>query len=534
MIGKLPGLVFLLVTPCVVAQGPVNALKETLARVNAEGKSYVSGHRLSSPSELSDFYRSRDYKLLWTSASARSAVDVVNGADTHGLLAADYQAKYLSESLLRLASATALERAEFELLLTDSLIRYARHLRYGKVDPVKSSSPLRGRDTGDIDDMLQQMAVSVASGQIDAWMRSLVPSHSVYSQMKAALVRYRALAEQGGWQRLPAGPWLQLGVKHHQIPVLRKRLRITGDLAGERSVVPQEFDLALDRAVRHFQRRNGLAVDGIVGPETRADLNVPVSARVDQLRTNLERARWVLHNIKGRTVVINLAGFSIYLAEDERIQWSSRVVIGRTYRKTPVFRSQIRYLVLNPSWVVPPTIFKKDILPLAIQDPGVLRSKGLKVLSKSGAEIAPESIEWQRYQSQAFPYVLRQDPGPDNALGKIKFVFPNPYTVFMHDTPQRELFDHHERAFSSGCIRLKAPMELAALLLSASPQWNEEKLLTAVETGRTQTIALPEPVDIVIIYWTAGADPRGVVHFRRDIYKRDAAVLAALDRPLGR
>ena len=533
MIGKLTGLVLLLVTPCVAGQGPVKALQETLARVSAEGKSYISGHRLSAPGELSVFYRSRAYKLLWTHTSARSAITVIKGADTHGLLAADYEAKYLSRSYSRFASLTAPQRAEFEVLMTDSLLRYARHLRYGKLDPSKFLSPSRSADAGDISDMLQQMAASVASGQIEAWIQSLAPRHSVYSQMKVALARYRALAEQGGWQRLPAGPWLQLGVKHHQIPVLRKRLRITGDLAGARSAIPEEFDLALDRAVRHLQRRHGLAVDGIVGPETRAALNVPVAVRVDQLRTNLERARWVLHNIKGRAVVINLAGFSIYLAKDEKIQWSSRVVIGRTYRKTPVFRSQIRYLVLNPSWVVPPTIFKEDILPLAIQDPDVIHSKGLKVVSKSGAEIAPESIQWQRYQSLAFPYVLRQDPGPDNALGKIKFVFPNPYTVFMHDTPQRELFDNHERAFSSGCIRLKAPMELAALLLSTSPQWNEEKLLAAVQTGRTQTITLPEAVDIVIIYWTAGADPRGVVHFRRDIYERDAAVLAALDRPFG-
>jgi murein L,D-transpeptidase YcbB/YkuD len=527
------GLVLLLdVTGVSAQEGEDIALRETLAQLSGVSQTRIAGQRLASIGNLAAFYERRHYRPLWTQPTAQALISTLNAADAHGLRNTDYHVPALQELVASYSASGAVFRARFDILATDALLRYAHHLRYGKVDPEKLFPRWNLSDPDHRKDMFDAIAAVVDHGSISEWLASLAPSFPVYSGMQRALARYRRLAAQGGWPTLPAGPWLQLGVRHPQIVTLRKRLRVTGDLSDAQVADPAEFGATLDEAVRCYQRRNGLAVDGIVGPRTRAALNIPAEVRLQQLRINLERARWVLHNIKTRTVVVNLAAFSLYLADQDQIQWSSRVVIGRTYRKTPVFRSQIRYLVLNPSWVVPPTIFREDILPLAIKDPGAIRAKNLKVLTGTASEIAPESVDWQRYRSAPFPYTLRQDPGPANTLGRIKFVFPNPYTVFMHDTPQRELFGHSDRAFSSGCIRLANPMELAVLLLSGAKDWDQARLLSAVETGRTQTITLPEPVDIVIMYWTAGVDPRGIVHFRNDIYKRDPAVLAALDRDL--
>lgn len=524
------GLALLLDAAAVSAQAVDTALRETLAHLSGESAARLAGHRPVSLTSLVALYEKRQYRPLWTQTVAHGLVSTLNEAGAHGLRNTDYHVPVLEDLIARYALGGAALRAHLDILATDALFRYAHHLRFGKVDPERLFPRWNLGDPDHHENMLDELEAAVEGGAVGEWLASLAPSFPVYSGMQRALARYREYVTQGGWPSLPAGPWLKLGVRHAQIAILRERLRVTGDLSRATVTGPTEFDAQLDEAVRRYQHRNGLTVDGIVGPKTRAALNISAEARVRQLRINLERARWVLHNIKARTVVVNIASFSAYLADRDQIQWSSRVVIGRTYRKTPVFRSQIRYLILNPSWVVPPTIFREDVLPLAINDPGAIRAKRLKVITDNGSEIAPESVDWQRYRTAPFPYLLRQDPGPGNALGRIKFVFPNPYTVFMHDTPQRDLFERPDRAFSSGCIRLENPMELAVLLLSGAEGWDQAGLAAAIESGRTQTVTLPEPVDIMVMYWTAGVDPRGVAHFRKDIYQRDPAVLAALDR----
>jgi murein L,D-transpeptidase YcbB/YkuD len=321
---------------------------------------------------------------------------------------------------------------------------------------------------------------------------------------------------------------------------LRKRLQITGDLPAD-SGDSDILDEQLEQGVMKFQRRHHLTADGAVGKQTLATLNMPVEDKIDQIRVNLERLRWVLHAIEGRFVIVDIAGFEIFVFEDNQFLWTSRVQIGKPYRQTPVFKSEIKYLVLNPTWTIPPGILAKDILPAVKRDPNYLKARNIAVIDRSGKTVNQDRIQWSKYSGRNFPYQLRQEPGPNNALGLIKIIFPNQHFVYIHDTPSKSLFDHTERAFSSGCIRTEKPFELAEILLNNPAKWNQQSFQRVIETRKTQTVMLPKHVPVLLFYWTVAAlQPDGGVRFKRDPYKRDAVVLEGLNddfkfrkRPVG-
>jgi murein L,D-transpeptidase YcbB/YkuD len=289
-----------------------------------------------------------------------------------------------------------------------------------------------------------------------------------------------------------------------------------------------EFDAALEQALARFQKRHFLDADGVVGEETTAALNVPVDARIEQLRVNLERARWVLHDLPSDYVLVDIAGFELTLVRSGDVVWRTRVQVGRPYRKTPVFKDEIRYLDFNPTWTIPPGILRRDTLPAVQRDPSYLPERNIRVIDAKGAEIDPHTLDWSRYSGRSLPYRLVQDPGPNNALGRVKFMFPNPHLVFLHDTPSRSLFDRSERAFSSGCIRVERPFELAELLLDDQAKWNASAIRRVVDSRKTRTVFLPERVTVILLYWTVNFWEDGSAGFKRDLYGRDAAVLAGL------
>jgi murein L,D-transpeptidase YcbB/YkuD len=216
-----------------------------------------------------------------------------------------------------------------------------------------------------------------------------------------------------------------------------------------------------------------------------------------------------------------VAGYQVFFVRNREVVWRSRVQVGKPYRRTPIFRSQITYLVFNPTWTVPPGIIANDILPEARRDPASITRRGLKVLDRTGTEINPATIDWAMFRSGNIPYTLRQDPGPKNALGRVKFMFPNDYAVYLHDTPSTSLFDAADRSFSSGCVRVENPLQFASLLLD-DPAWNDTAIAQAIESGRIQNVTLKRKIPVLLAYWTAWADPEGHVNFRRDIYGQDA------------
>jgi murein L,D-transpeptidase YcbB/YkuD len=301
---------------------------------------------------------------------------------------------------------------------------------------------------------------------------------------------------------------------------------VTGDLASAESTDPQLFDAALAAAVKAFQERHGLDADAAVGAGTLAALNVPVQARIEQLRVNLERQRWIMHEAYDEFLVVDIAGFRAYWVKDDEIIWQEQVQVGKEFTQTPVFKDQIRYLDFNPTWTIPPGILQRSILPALKKDPGYLNKKGYELLTQDGKPVDPAGVDWKALKG--FPYIVRQPPGPDNALGLVKFMFPNPHYVFLHDTNHRELFDRSNRSFSSGCVRVRNPFDLAERLLAGQDGWDRARIDQVVASGRTTRVNLDRPLRILIAYGTASADGERV-YFKPDVYKRDARVLAALD-----
>jgi murein L,D-transpeptidase YcbB/YkuD len=254
---------------------------------------------------------------------------------------------------------------------------------------------------------------------------------------------------------------------------------------------------------------------------------VPVEQRIERIRASLERTRWVLADLDDEYVVVNIAGFHLSLVRDDNIVWRTRVQVGRPYRRTPVFKAELTYLVFNPTWTVPPTILREDILPAVRRNSGYLASRNIDVIDSRGHIVDPASIDWRGQRS--FPYRFVQRPGATNALGQVKFMFPNEHTVYLHDTPSRDLFERESRAFSSGCIRVEYPRELVRLVLG--PKWDAARIDALIESGRTETVFLETPIDLLLLYWTAEVDETGRVVFWPDVYERDAGVIAELGKP---
>jgi murein L,D-transpeptidase YcbB/YkuD len=533
---SLLALLALLVPVISVATGnPVSdSIHSRVAAIQNGQRVHIHDTTLASTIVLPALYARRDYTPVWSNpVSVRQLIGAIENIVTEGLNPADYNLATLS-LLLEQNSKTGLTNpkrsADLDLLLTDSLIRLGYHLAFGKVDPeVLDSNWNMTRYIEDLDALLT-LGDSIESGQVDELLQSLKPQSIKYERLKTALASYRHYQQLGGWEPVPQGGSLKPGMVDSRVPALRARLIATGDLST-RDMYFTTYDDALARGVERFQRRHGLEADGMVGPKTLLELNVPVEARIDQIRANLERTRWVMHDLPDTFIMVDIAGFNVRLFRDREIIWETRAVVGQPYRMSPIFRSTLTHLDLNPTWTVPPVVLKEDLLPELRKDPTYLEQKDMQVIDYQGDPVEIESIEWTRYSADNFPWLIRQQPGPKNALGRIKFMFPNPHSVYLHDTPSKSLFNEPERAFSSGCIRIEHPFELAELLLEGNVGWDRGSLIQAVDSLDTRSISLAEPITIILMYWTVAVDENGAVSFNRDIYQRDPPIIQGLGKP---
>lgn len=355
--------------------------------------------------------------------------------------------------------------------------------------------------------------------RVPAWADARLPD---LAQTEAAVAHYDALSAMSVWPTIPDGPLLRPGEVDRRVPLLRKRLRIT-DEGGDwwspnnRSEI---YDPGLERVVRRFQQRHGLVVDGIVGPKTRAALNVAPARRAAMLRVNLHRLRQ-LEPWPERFVLVQVPAFEAFAIENRVVRIRSRAIVGRPTRQTPELRSAIEEMVFNPFWTVPVKLARRDIAPKAHRDLGYLAEQGIRVYQSWAAdapEIDPAGVDWSALPSTI---KLRQDPGPKNALGRVKFLFPNPYDVYLHDTPGRKLFARLPRSFSSGCVRLERALDLAQWLLEDDPAWPPEAVHGAAHGDVRVRVRLRTPVPVIFTYLTAWAGEDGVVEFRDDLYSRD-------------
>jgi len=478
---------------------------------------------------VSQLYERRNFQPAWNDEkTVDDLLRSIEASESDGLTPEDYHQAVLLRSRGMPDSDPKLV-ADMDLLLTDALIRLAYHIIFGKVDPERLDSNWNmARDIRN-SDPVEAIQQAIDSGILFEIMEDYKPKHRFYTTLKAGLVKYRGLRRAGGWPTVPAGPTLKKGMSGERVLALQNRLVVTDSLSANSSSASQIFDEQMELAVKRFQQLHGLTADGAVGPNTLEALNVPVGVRIDQIRINLERARWVLRDIPESFVIANIADFKALYIRDSEIVWEARIQVGKPYRKTPVFKAEIKYLVFNPTWTVPPTILEKDILPKARKDLTYLSARNIQVIDRSGKVVDASQLDWSKYTAKTFPYMLRQQPGPRNALGRVKFIFPNKHFVFMHDTASKALFEREVRTFSSGCIRLDRPFELAELLLNDEIKWNAAEMAKLVQSGKTRTVYLQEPLPVLLFYWTTPIARNGSIRFVKDVYERDLAILAELD-----
>ena len=506
----------------------------------SEGQHFTCrGELICGSSAIPIFYEGRDYRPVWYAEKglmpqAYSLVSAVHQAHLEGLRPEDYHLanieSLLADVLVSHSNASLPNPetlADLDLLLTDTFLMYSSHLLAGRVNPETIHPKWVALER--TEDLLEMLLVGLRSEEFGKLVIGLRPPHSGYEKLQKALIQYREISAKGGWPELPSGSAVRKGDKDGRVMFLRHRLAISGDLHPAFDNGDDLFDDQLDLAVRLFQERHGLTADGTVGRRTREALNTSVEDRIRQIELNMERWRWLPHELGERYILVNAANFHLEVIEDDRVLQKMRAVVGKFYRRTPVFTAKMTYLVFNPFWNIPPRIARVDILPKIKEAPDYFAKRKIRVFEnwQEGAEeIPPESIEWSKISN--FPYKLRQDPGPLNALGRVKFMFPNPFKVYIHDTPNRELFIRPRRGFSSGCIRIERPIELTEYLLSEDSEWTREKIMASIDSGLRQVVRLKNPIPVHLLYWTAWADDNGDLHFREDIYERDAPLDEAL------
>jgi L,D-transpeptidase YcbB len=416
-------------------------------------------------------------------------------------------------------------------LLTDGVILYADHLLYGKIDPVTLVQTWNFGFAPIPDLNPSAFSQYIVNREIPVRLQDLRPKMPMYDTLLGILARYREIERKGGWQPIPVGGKIEPGSKDSRIPAIRKRLQITAELSVEDTLTSDYYDKNLEKDIKAFQASHALDADGIIGAGTFRELNVPVGQRIDELRINLERVRWVSGNLPENYIIVNIAAFWMIMVKDNKIVHSASVVVGKPLNKTPIFRDRMRYIEFNPSWMQPTSIVKNETVPMMKKDSTYLEKNHLELLDLQGNLVPASSIDMKKLSASHFPYLVRQEPGPWNALGAIKFMFPNKYDIYLHDTPSKSLFSRGSRAFSHGCIRVNKPIDFAEKLL-ASTEYDRKKINEVIATRVTTRVNLPEPLDIMLLYWTCGIDKDGKLFFVPDIYDRDPAVLRELDKAM--
>jgi L,D-transpeptidase YcbB len=491
------------------------SLSVTLASIADERAVVIDRVRLLSGRLLAAFYERGGNRLVWVDSSQTSSfLDLVEQSAADGFRPDDFHA----ERVRRLAGPGALEsmseieRTSADIILSDALLRYVHHHRYGKVDPVALDPKWHDRPPACSEVLLADMAAALNGEDIKWALSERFPRPFWYENLKLALSRYEARSGKADLSPLPGGANLAEGIRDPGVAMIRERLGFIDGQEPSGCEDADVFDGALRTAVTAFQRRSGLTPDGVVGPATLAALNAHGDEDwASRIRINLERIRWLSHDLPEEYVFVDVAGFSVNLAREGRFLWSTRAIVGTPETQTPMFRDTMDHLVFNPTWTVPASIQRKM---------GRISSDFRVVDRRTGK---PASRGDARDHTR---YLLVQQPGPKNALGRVKFMFPNRHAVYLHDTPARALFERQARDLSNGCVRIENPLELAETILSRS-SWSGAEIGHVLSRGRTRYVPLTETLPVLLYYLTAFADDQGRVGFRRDLYGRDPALREA-------
>ena len=494
--------------------------------------------------DVQAFYDAGGYQLAWTkggqpTSQARTVIDTLRRADDRGLNAEDYDASRWDQRLSQLNQPHA--AARFDVALTVCVMRYLSDLHLGRVNPKKLKFAIAEKTYRS--DLVQFIRTHLVNGQsIGSDLELVEPQYPGYQRTKAVLQQYLELAQHGDGPAVPAPKKsLDPGSHFEGIAQLTQRLALLGDLPAGASVPPGDvYQAPLVEAVKRFQARHGLMADGRLGAQTVKELNIPLSARIEQLRLTLERWRWLPHEFPQPPLVVNIPEFRLRAFDaNHQTVLSMNVIVGKALRhETPVFQKDMQYVVFRPYWNVPQSIQRSEIVPAIQRNRNYVADKNYEVTTHNGQVVTSGAIDDEVLeQLRTGKLAVRQKPGPTNALGLVKLIFPNEYNVYLHSTPSQQLFSRSRRDFSHGCIRVEKPDELSAWALRDLPEWNLEKVRAAMQQGKdNQQVNLPKPIPVLILYGTAVINDYGAVHFYDDIYGHDADLRKALAKgyPYGR
>lgn len=477
--------------------------------------------------DLAGFYRARDFAPIWTGVGdgerRHALLAALDGAADHGLPAGRYDADGLRAAFM--AAATPADRGRAEIMASTRFLLYARDVQSGLLEPGEIipaiSRTLPRRDPADL-------LTGVAGDDPHAFMRALPPAHPDYLNLQRQMLAMERVIGDGGWgPGVPDGRF-EPGARGAGVVALRDRLVRMGYLARSATA---EYDGAMAAAVRLFQARHGLEVDGIVGATTLAEINTGPEQRLREIILGMERQRWLNWEDPdrgARHVLVNIPDFQAYVVDDEEVSFSTRVVVGASPedRVTPEFSDVMEYMVINPSWNVPRSIAVNEYLPALQANPGA--ASQLQLL-RGGRPVSRAGIDFTQFTRANFPFDLREPPSARNALGRVKFIFPNRHNIYLHDTPARNLFARESRAFSHGCVRVQRPLELAYFLLAPQQEDPQGYFDAILASGLETQVDLETQIPVHIVYWTAFVSSDGALNFRRDVYGRDARLWRAME-----
>lgn len=476
---------------------------------------------------VSRFYLQREDRLAWCGPTgpmtqADALLQMLKQAADDGLRPQDYAVDQIAAAIGRWrvqdSKPDLRSLVRLDVLLTRAFLAYGGHLQRGRVDPRKIhpewKAPVQAAD------LVGLLQTALDLQQVDSALERLRPPQAGYNHLRQALAEYRAFAASGGWPEIgPKGG-----------PELVRRLTAMGDLVALADE-PSREQLAV--GIAHFQERHGIVVSSKLDRETLAALNIPLSERLAAIELNMERWRWLPHDPGTGYILVRIADFALDAVEAGETVLNMRVIVGKPFWRTPIFSAKLTHLVFNPYWYIPRSIAVEEILPLLKRDISYLDRRDIMVSKGEGlalTRVDPDSIKWADIAPEQFEYAFTQVPGPANPLGRIKFIFPNPYHVYLHDTPNTQLFAQKNRAFSHGCIRLEKSVELAAHILRREGHWSLGQIEQELDSGLNREIALERAMPVYLLYWTTWIDAEGLLQFRQDEYDADENLHLALSR----
>jgi len=485
--------------------------------------------------QLKEFYDQRHYQSIWFQGEKfrrdpESLVEEIKNSYDEGLNPDDYHLEYIEENTKDqdlFAEASLKKRALLDILLTNAYLSLASDYLNGKINAeIIIDDYSYQADNLEAQNLLELLLKKRDAAQT---LQEQLPKIDNYKKLKQKLADYRNPEKIKEWSQIDPGGLLAEGAEGQRVAQLISNLSAHNYLNQGQIKNDEYFDRTVKRAVVRFQMDHGLKVDGVVGDKTLKALNVPLDYRIKQLIINMERWRWLPEDLGSRYIYVNIADYNLKLYENNQVIMEMKTIVGQEQRSTPVFSDTIKYLVINPYWYVPKSIAVKDKLPLIKKDYTYLKDNNYSLFKYTGnselKEIDPAEIEWSKINKENFNYLLRQNPGDQNALGRVKFMFPNKFSIYLHDTPGRYLFSETDRSFSSGCIRIEKPVDMAEYLLQDQEKWNREAIMAEMKKDTEKTIYLNNPIKIYIQYNTAWVDSLESLNFREDIYNRDQKVI---------